>query len=101
MTCQRIAIGWNREENSKMAFYNFCNDNLNNTFSSFMSVILLRTYMLKISSKSVVTIYERLNIMLKIAIFHNDRSVTVANLKILASFDLSMSVAYFRIDRLP
>lgn len=57
--------------------------------------------MLKISSKSVVTIYERLNIMLKIAIFHNDRSVTVANLKILASFDLSMSVAYFRIDRLP
>lgn len=101
MTCQRIAIGWNREENSKMAFYNFCNDNFNNTFSSFMSVILLRTYMLKISSKSVVTIYERLNIMLKIAIFHNDRSVTVANLKILASFDLSMSVAYFRIDRLP
>lgn len=105
MTCQRIAIGWNREENSKMAFYNFSasarNDNLNNTFSSLMSVILLRTYTLKISSKSVVTIYERLNIMLKIAIFHNDRSVTVANLKILASFDLSMSVAYFRIDRLP
>lgn len=76
MTCQRITIGWNREENNKVAFYNFLasarNDNLNNTFSSFMSVILLRTYMLKISSKSVVTVYERLNIVLKIAIFHND-----------------------------
>lgn len=37
--------------------------------------------------------------MLKIVIFHNDRSVTVANLKILTSFDLLTSVAHFCIDR--